>query len=488
MSSKIAARPSQTVEPGEARSVLDRLLASKHFVNAHKKKAFLRLICDFYLEGRAAELNEYRIAFDVFDRNASYSPSGDPIVRVVAHDIRKKLELYYLNEGAADTIRLELPAGSYQPSFRRVATEPEPEPESEPATEPEPEPVAAEPLAAVAEPAALPAAEPEPEPRRVSAAAVALGVVAAVLAIAVVALALSKRDLERRLDGVATAKASALDGPLWSAFGRDPSPPLVILSNPPVLRLANATDPDAVLKDSIPLGPETVAAMKNRFVTNPEVLVREGERPKGEPDQQTSPVLKLSRDPKLVYSRSGYTGIGEAIGLHRLTDYFRSAGRTLVLKQSRTLSGEDLKNHNLILLGGAWVNEWSGKLMAQQDFVFTNAATVANRRPLPGEAEEFIPEFDGTTGDIVVDYAVITVASNLTEANEEMILAGVYSQGTEAAAEYVTEKAYVDQLDAKLRELPGEGPLYFQALLRVRVENGIPTSITLVALHRLERR
>ena len=64
-------------------------------------------------------------------------------------------------------------------------------------------------------------------------------------------------------------------------------------------------------------------------------------------------MIKQSTTPRLVYSRNVYTGTGEAIGLYRLTDYFRSAGRSILLKQSRTLSAEDLKNHNLILLGGA---------------------------------------------------------------------------------------------------------------------------------------
>jgi hypothetical protein len=482
MSSRIAPHSPPSVDPDEARSALDRILASRHFVNAHKKKAFLRLVCAFYLEGRASELNEYRIAFEVFDRDDSYSPAADPIVRVVAHDIRKKLELYYQSEGASDATRLELPAGSYQPVFRHVAVE---EPD-----EPSPTPAIRTDAAADGEPASTPAlAEPATSavrPGWTAPLTIAVAAVAVALGVAVVMLASSKRDLEHRLEAAAP-HATALDGPLWAPFARDGTPPLVILSNPPVLRLANATDPEAVTKDAIPLGPETVAAMKNRFVTNPEVLVREDGQPTGIGEGPSVPVVKLSREPRLVYSRSGYTGIGEAIGLHRLTDYFRAAGRTLVLKQSRTVSAEDLKNHNLVLLGGAWVNEWAGKLPLPQDFVFTTAGTVANRRPEVGEAAEYIPEFEGTSGSLVVDYGVITVGPNMTEANEEMVLSGVYSQGTEAAAEFVTEKTYVDQLNARLRQLAGEStdPLYFQALLRVEVENGIPTKITLVTLHRL---
>ncbi len=68
-------------------------------VNADKKQKFLRLICDYYLEGRAQELNEHLLGYDVFGRDSSYNPSNDPIVRVFAHEICKKLEAYYGNEG-----------------------------------------------------------------------------------------------------------------------------------------------------------------------------------------------------------------------------------------------------------------------------------------------------------------------------------------------------------------------------------------------------
>jgi hypothetical protein len=179
--------------------------------------------------------------------------------------------------------------------------------------------------------------------------------------------------------------------------------------------------------------------------------------------------------------------MGEAIGLHYLTDFFRTAGRGIQLKQSRTLSAEDLKNHNVIMLGGVWVNGWTGKLNSLEDFVFTDNGTIVNHQPQAGEQSEYIPQFDGRTGSLVVDYALLTVRPNLSNAHEVMVLAGALSPGTEAAAEYVTNKTYVDQLNQRLQALGtgDETPLYFQALLKVGVENGIPTTITLISIHKL---
>src|ERR1051325_11048014 len=120
MKTRMAEQAPSTVEPDDGRQALESILNSRHFVNAHKKKKFLRLICDFYLDGRAQELNEHMLGYDVFGRGSSYNPSDDPIVRVFAHEIRKKLEAYYGNEGANDPVRLEIPAGRYQPDRKSV--------------------------------------------------------------------------------------------------------------------------------------------------------------------------------------------------------------------------------------------------------------------------------------------------------------------------------------------------------------------------------
>src|SRR5262252_9489524 len=101
----------------EMKRALNRVLNSKHFVHAPMKQKFLRLTCDFHLSGRGAELNEYLIGREVFDRDDSYNPATDPIVRVGAHGVREKLALYYQKEGADDEIRIEIPVGSYEPVF-----------------------------------------------------------------------------------------------------------------------------------------------------------------------------------------------------------------------------------------------------------------------------------------------------------------------------------------------------------------------------------
>src|SRR4030095_5838773 len=112
------------IAPEEIRRALDRILNSRHFSQAPKKRKFVQLICDYHLAGRAKEINEHLIGIEVYERNDRYSPAEDPVVRVAAHDVRKRLEQYYLHEGRNDEIRLEIPIGSYEPVFKQASDVP----------------------------------------------------------------------------------------------------------------------------------------------------------------------------------------------------------------------------------------------------------------------------------------------------------------------------------------------------------------------------
>jgi hypothetical protein len=455
-----------TVRPEEIRECLERILVSKYFVNAHKKKEFLRLVCEFHLNGRANELSEYMLGYEVFARDKKYNPSDDPIVRVLAHEIRKKLDSYYGKEGINDPIRLSIPPGTYKPVFshRTLQTASEHNEEDE----------------------AAQSAEVAIAPRRFSRPTLVLSVATICLSLALLALVVSYFQLRSRLLRAEATRDPSAYGDLWAPFLSEETPTLVILSNPPVLRFTNPSDPESLVKDAIPLAPETVKALEDKFVTNPEVSI---EDPNSEIDpgaKHSRAVIERTRTPRLILSTNVLTGMGEAIGLHYLTDLFRKAGASIVLKQSRTLTAEDLKKHNVILLGGGWVNEWFGKLTKTEDFVFTSRGTIENRRVLGDEEKEYIPKFD-TFGSLIEDYGLITIKPNISESNEVMLLAGIYSQGTEAASEYVTNKSYLDQLNQRLKQSRNSGqPLkYFQVLLKVGVENGIPTRSSVLAIHEL---
>jgi TolB-like protein len=107
--------------PAEAvRAELERVLASKGFQNAGRLSRLLRHITEKTLAGDADQLKEYAVGVEVFDRDASYDPRLDSIVRVEAGRLRSRLDEYYANGSAAGGIRITLPRGGYVAQFIRI--------------------------------------------------------------------------------------------------------------------------------------------------------------------------------------------------------------------------------------------------------------------------------------------------------------------------------------------------------------------------------
>jgi serine/threonine-protein kinase len=96
---------------------LDRVLASGAFLRSRRISRFLRFIVEAAREGRSDELKESVIGVAVFDREASYDPRQDPIVRVEARRLRARLTEYYDGPGGSRPWMIELPKGGYAPKF-----------------------------------------------------------------------------------------------------------------------------------------------------------------------------------------------------------------------------------------------------------------------------------------------------------------------------------------------------------------------------------
>lgn len=101
----------------EIRSQLDRILRSPSFRGSKRHPRFLSFVVDKALSGTAHDLKERIIGVEVFDREIHYDVSSDPIVRVAAGEIRKRLAQYYIQPGHEYQLRIELSPGSYIPTF-----------------------------------------------------------------------------------------------------------------------------------------------------------------------------------------------------------------------------------------------------------------------------------------------------------------------------------------------------------------------------------
>jgi beta-glucanase (GH16 family) len=86
----------------------------------------LSFVCEKYFEGRPEEIRESSIAIHALGRKEmGFDSHADPIVRVTARILRKRLDAFYETEGRFHILRLVLPIGQYVPQFVRVENIPE---------------------------------------------------------------------------------------------------------------------------------------------------------------------------------------------------------------------------------------------------------------------------------------------------------------------------------------------------------------------------
>lgn len=105
------------------RAQLQRILASDLFLNAQRPSQFLRFIVETSLAGKDRQIKEYVLGVEVFGRPQAYDPKDDPVVRIEAGRLRKKLGEYYGGPGRNDPLVIEVPRGGYVPTFGRKTSQ-----------------------------------------------------------------------------------------------------------------------------------------------------------------------------------------------------------------------------------------------------------------------------------------------------------------------------------------------------------------------------
>lgn len=103
--------------PEAVRDSLERVLQSPEFTGSERIRKFLRFIVEETLAGRADRIKAYSIAIVVFERDDSFDPLANPVVRIEAGRLRRRLERYYLTAGTGDPVRIDVPKGGYVPTF-----------------------------------------------------------------------------------------------------------------------------------------------------------------------------------------------------------------------------------------------------------------------------------------------------------------------------------------------------------------------------------
>jgi hypothetical protein len=422
----------------EVRRELEVLLESKEFATSKRQSALLKYLCEKYVEGEGEALNEYRLALEVFNRNPEYSPAEDSIVRVQAHELRRRLNEYYLGEGKDRPLRITIPKGSYRPEFIRV--------EHPPASTTPPE----SPLASTQ----------VGEPTRsflphvlIAITFVSLGLNAWLL------ISSGKRRLGPSGGGVQPERYG-LYRELFRTANEAPRRILICLSNPEVLLPEGwIHHPPSAYEagQTLPLDSEMKRVLAAR---NPELY--------GAP-------LTLSLHP----TDDEYTGMGEAACAFHLARLMESLNLQTALTQARFLNWDRAMQESLIVLGLPHTN-WTSRNVSSSFFRATDEGLqLLNSRP--DEPTNYPTVYDSNTGRVVTDYGVIAKETGPNGA-WVLTLGGASSFGTYGVGEFFCDPDKMTSVVEKLRSLGGKRvvPPDFMVLVKINVSENIPIKTSYV--------
>lgn len=96
---------------------LERMLASPLFTQSKRYAPFLRHVVEKTLDGQEDSLKERVLGSELFGRAPDYDSNNDPVVRVTAGEVRKRIAQYYDDSAHRSEFRIDLPIGTYVAHF-----------------------------------------------------------------------------------------------------------------------------------------------------------------------------------------------------------------------------------------------------------------------------------------------------------------------------------------------------------------------------------
>lgn len=397
----VAPKSMQDLEPslsvpdaGRVREQLERLVAHPLFANSKRYPALLGYVVEQTLQGNAADLKERSIGIEVFGRAPTYDANADPVVRITAGEVRKRLSQYYYDSARDGEVVIELPIGSYVPVFH--SPEIEAEVEAAAVAVAVPEPVPASP------PVPLVPPEVVPEPK------------------------------QRGLRWLWICAAMVLSGAIGLAIGlrhHPPPPPPAPPSNidrfwQPVVSSAN---------------PATFCLGEPAKNLDTDSL-----------DNFEAPVSKPQ--PEKLYVRLHYSGnlaLADVITLTRTAAALETRHKTFRVVPASEATFAQLREGPIVLIG-AFDNIWTLRVTQKLRFGFESrdgVATLVDRKNQ--KADAWATAWDLPYQKLSRDYAIVARIHDSTTGQPVIIAAGISEEGTEAAGEILYNPVYLDKLLAK---------------------------------------
>lgn len=431
------------------RAELARIVASELFRSSQVLRNLLTYIVEARLTDASDSLKEYTLATQVLNQPATFDPRVNNVVRVHAHRLRQRLHDYYGQEGNANVLIVDLPKGGYVPHFIAASDNAR----SESNTKQETEGASVSQAEASAE--AMLAASPERLSRIRPWHLAIAGLAGVGLGLAFAWILFGMRGQDSR--GAASATTRQL-GAFWGPIWNNHSPTTIAIANRTFLMGGGGA--------YIPYtGPQT--GLPGEYMADKAALSPYANR-------------KLLNAAGRVQFNDAITGIGEAEAAFILGKAFSRVGRSATIRRGRLLQMHDIQNGNVIFLGAPVGQPLLESLLGS--FEFQIGGSGIQKVKLHKVDRRYIPQRDPKSGALLDDYGLIAVLPGETQGNMIVVLAGDWTYGTLAAAEFVTEPAGI----AALLAYPGLAksghlPPYFEAVVRVELVQGQLGQIQLIA-------
>jgi hypothetical protein len=429
--------PLSEVAKQRVKKALEEMANSLPFRTSRQCQDLLRYIVLHSLSGEDESLRERVIGVEVFGRRPDYDQAADPVVRIRAADVRKRIALFYeATEAATRQVKIAILSGSYKASFEFVAPR-------------EVEVSFHEPAAELAAPAIVdsPPIElfPAPSPAKESTTNLPRwirqspwSVLAAVLFLLIPAV----YGLFR------STRETAFDR-FWSPVLKSPNRSVIYVGSNAVYYLSG----DFVDRYRREHQLDKVESMGREFLV---------------PLNSTDVV----NGKDLIPEKDTYVTVGDAAAMARIASLLSVRKKPYDMRFGADISVGDLRERPAILVGG-FNNSWTLEMTDNLRFRFAYLHQIEDR-------------FDkGRTWkanqDFTEDYAIISRILNSKTGEILITAAGIGQAGTRAAGEFLTSP---EDLDSLLLAAPkGWEKRNLQLVLHTSVINGSPNHPDVIATH-----
>jgi hypothetical protein len=390
-----------SVDPELCRIVLqelERVQASRFFKNSQRSRQFLEYIVTRKLAGHGEELKERTIGTELFQRPANYATGDDPVVRVQAGEVRRRLEQFYQAEPERPIVRIELAVGSYAPQFHL--------PSSEPVEKPEPH---------------------QPLQQGIVAAVSILQHKMLVTSVVVLCVLIALAAVVYGVRAHSIAKQANVTEQFWAPALASQQPVLICLAKPVVYR-------------------PTLELYQKYSSNHPGSFSTEVER--------SNKVLPLDPQSPLVWSEMvPYPDYGAAAGdveaAVSMSALLGKLSKPTQVRIGEHYTFEDLRNSPSAVIG-AFNNKWTMQITAGLHFRFVeDNGAYSIRENAPG-GRSWVPK-TGKNQQTEQDYAIVARLLDSNTGQFTIVAAGILGNGTQAAGEFVSRPAL---LEKALRAVP----------------------------------